>query len=82
MSIIIYLAAVIVACVILPFLSGYIDLNGQGKQALILKMGRMIRSYNQTGNSDYLQVAQVIASELTKLGVKISASTQSKLMGA
>jgi hypothetical protein len=82
MSIIIYLAAVIVACVILPFLSGYIDLNGQGKQALILKMGRMIRAYNQTGNEDYLQVAQCIAHELTKLGVKISTSTQSKLMGA
>lgn len=82
MSIIIYLAAVIVACIILPFLSGYIDLNGQSKQVLILKMGRMLRAYNQTGNSDYLQVAQVIASELTALGVKISASTQSKLMGA
>lgn len=82
MSIIIYLAAVIVACAILPFMSGYIDLNGQGKQSLILKMGRMIRAYNQTGNSDYLQAAQCIAHELTKLGVKISASTQSKLMGA
>lgn len=82
MSIIIYLAAVIVACAILPFMSGYIDLNGQGKQALILKMGRMIRAYNQTGNSDYLQVAQVIAHELTRLGVKISQATQSKLMGA
>lgn len=81
MSIIIYLAAVIVACAILPFMSGYIDWACEGKQALILKMGRMIRAYSQTGNSDYLQVAQVVASELTKLGVKISASTQSKLMG-
>lgn len=82
MSVILYLSAVIVACVTMPFMSGYINLNGQGKQALILKMGRMIRAYNQTGNSDYLQVAQVIASELTAMGVKISASTQSKLMGA
>lgn len=82
MSIIIYLAAIIVACVILPFMSGYIDLNGQGKQSLILKMGRMIRAYNQTGNSDYLQAAQVIASELSAMGVKISQATQAKLMGA
>lgn len=82
MSIIIYLAAIVVACAVMPFMSGYIGLACESKQSLILKMGRMIRAYNQTGNSDYLQVAQVIASELTKLGVKISASTQSKLMGA
>lgn len=82
MPIILYLSAVIVACVILPFLSGYINWNGESRQALILKMGRMIRAYNQTRNSDYLQAAQCIAHELTKLGVKISASTQSKLLGA
>lgn len=82
MSIILYLSAVIVASAILPFMSGYIGLACESKQSLILKMGRMIRAYNQTGNSDFLQVAQVIASELTALGVKISASTQNKLMGA
>lgn len=82
MSVILYLSAVIVACVILPFLSGYIGLVCESKQSLILKMGRMIRAYNQTGNSDYLQVAQCIAHELTKLGVKISQATQNKLMGA
>ena len=81
MSIIIYLATVIVACIVLPFMSGYINWTCEGKQALILKMGRMIRAYSQTGNSDYLQVAQVIAHELTRLGVKISQATQSKLMG-
>lgn len=78
----IYLILVCVVCAIVPFLNGRIVWTCEGKQTLILKMGRMIRAYNQTGNSDYLQVAQVIASELTKLGVKISASTQSKLMGA
>jgi len=82
MSIIIYLAAVIVACYTLPFLSGYINWNGESKQAMILKMGRMIRAYSQSGNSDYLQAAQCIAHELQNMGVRISATTQQKLMGA
>lgn len=82
MPIIVYLAAVITACTILPFLSGYIGWNGESKRALILKMGRMIRAYNQSGNSDYLQVAQCIAHELKGMGVRISAATQQKLMGA
>lgn len=82
MPIIIYLATVIVACIILPFLSGYIGWNGESKQAMILKMGRMIRAYSQTGNEDFLQVAQVIAHELKSMGVRISAATQNKLMGA
>lgn len=82
MPIIIYLAAVIVACIVMPFLSGYIGWNGESKQALILKMGRMIQRYNQSGNSDYLQVAQVIAHELKSMGVRISSATQQKLLGA
>ena len=81
MSIIIYLASIIVACVILPFMSGHINWACEGKQSLILKMGRMIRAYNQTGNSDYLQAAQCIAHELTVMGVKISQATQQKLLG-
>lgn len=78
----IYLILVCVASAIVPFLNGRIVWACEGKQALILKMGRMIRAYNQTGNEDYLQVAQVIASELTKLGVKISQATLNKLLGA
>jgi hypothetical protein len=76
-----YLILVCIASAIVPFLSGRIDWEYPDKQALILKMGRMIRAYNQSGNSDYLQVAQVIAHELQKAGVRISAATQSKLMG-
>ena len=81
MPIIIYLSAVITACILLPFLSGFINWNGESKQALILKMGRMIQRYNQTGKEDFLQVAQVIAHELKSMGVRISAATQQKLMG-
>ncbi len=77
-----YLILVCVASAIVPFLSGRIDWPCEGKQALILKMGRMIRAYNQSGNSDYLQVAQVIAHELKSMGGRISAATQSKLAGA
>lgn len=76
-----YLILVCVASTIVPFLSGRIEWACESKQALILKMGRMIRAYNQSGNSDYLQAAQVIAHELQKAGVRISAATQSKLMG-
>ncbi len=82
MSIIIYLSAIIVTCIILPFLSGIISWNCESKRAMILKMGRMIRAYNQSGNSDYLQAAQCIAHELKGMGVRISAATQQKLMGA
>lgn len=78
----IYLILVCVVCAIVPFLNGSIVWACEGKQSLILKMGRMIRAYNQTGNSDYLQAAQCIAHELTKLGVKISQATQNKLLGA
>lgn len=78
----IYLILVCVVCAIVPFLNGSIVWACEGKQSLILKMGRMIQRYNQTGNEDYLQVAQVIASELTAMGVKISQATQNKLMGA
>lgn len=78
---ILYLILVCVASSIVPFLNGRIDWPCEGKQAMILKMGRMIRAYNQSGNPDYLQVAQVIAHELKSMGVRISAATQSKLMG-
>lgn len=77
-----YLILVCVASAIIPFLSGRIVWACEGKQVLILKMGRLIRAYGQTGNEDYLQGAQVIAHELTKLGVKISQATQNKLLGA
>lgn len=77
-----YLILVCVASAIVPFLSGRIEWPCEGKQALILKMGRMIQRYNQSGNSDYLQVAQVIAHDLQSMGVRISTATQSKLMGA
>lgn len=77
-----YLILVCAVAAIVPFLNGRINWACEGKQALILKMGRLIRAYGQTGNEDYLQAAQCIAHELIKLGVKISASTQSKLLGA
>lgn len=77
-----YLILVCVASAIVPFLSGRINWACEGKQILILKMGQLIQRYNQSGNSDYLQAAQCIAHELQKAGVKISASTQSKLLGA
>lgn len=76
-----YLILVCVASAIVPFLNGRIVWACESKQALILKMGRLIQRYNQSGNSDYLQAAQCIAHELQKAGVKISASTQNKLMG-
>ena len=82
MSIIIYLAAVIVACIVMPFLSGIINWECPDKRGMILKMGRMIQRYNQSGNSDYLQAAQCIAHELKSMGVRISSATQNKLMGA
>jgi len=77
-----YLILVCVASSIVPFLSGRINWECPDKRAMILKMGRMIRAYNQSGNSDYLQVAQCIAHELKGMGVRISAATQQKLMGA
>lgn len=77
----IYLILVCVVCAIVPFLNGRIVWACEGEQTLILKMGRMIRAYNQTRNSDYLQAAQCIAHELTAMGVKISQATQQKLLG-
>lgn len=77
-----YLILVCVASAIVPFLSGRINWACEGKQALILKMGRLIRAYGQSGNEDYLQAAQCIAHELQKAGVKISQATQQKLLGA
>ena len=57
---------------VLSCLSCPVILTGhEGKQSLILKMGRMIRAYNQTGNSDYLKLHSV-SHELTVMGVKIS----------
>jgi len=78
----IYILVVSSACVILPFLNGRIDLNvSETKQAKILRMGRLLQAYKQTANADYLQVAQVVAHELVKLGVILSPTTKAKLLG-
>lgn len=51
------------------------------RQRLTLAMGRALRHYAQTGASDSLQVAEVIAYELQTLGVNLSQSTKMRLCG-
>ena len=79
----IYILAIIIASIILPFCNGRIDWNvSESKQAKILRMGRLLQAYKQTANSDYLQCAQIVAHELVKLGVILSPTTKQKLLGA
>jgi len=78
---IIYILAVMAMIIILPFCDGRINWNTESKQAKILRMGRLLRAYKQTANSDYLQCAQIVADELIKLGVNLSPATKQKLLG-
>lgn len=78
----IYLVCVIVACAILPFVRYQMTFIVESKQSAILHLGRLLRQYQQTGDEDILQCAQVVAYSLQKAGVNLSEKTQLKLLGA
>lgn len=80
----------IVFCFIVAFACLFVALLPYGndwetktekRQRLTLAMGRALRHYAQTGKSDSLQYAQVIAYELREMGVNLSEGTKTKLMG-
>lgn len=71
------------ACLVVSLLPSGFDweTKAEKRQRLTLAMGRALRHYAQTRESDSLQAAQVIAFELQKLGVNLSEGTKTKLMG-
>ena len=76
-----YLILVCVVSVILPFVSGHIEWQTMGKNQAILAMGRAIRHYQQTGNTDSLNMARAYAHKFQTMGGNLSPATIQLLNG-
>lgn len=77
----IYLILVCVTSTIIPFLSGHIHWETMSKGEVVLAMGRMIRHYQQTGNTDSLKMARAYAHKLQSMGGNLSRQTMIILVG-